>query len=674
MRSDRFHSAGRLWPLLLLLLVGCGNGEVRVCRDENESLLSDGTITVQQFRAVSDPSAGGQLRGPAPAGSDRPTKTVLLLDYSGSMFGGYGKPQKPGCGACAAGLGPDGRATRDGQPYYFAVPSFEDLLARWLDAATPQGSRQRLEILLFNARVWHLGAAGVEPFTDASQLDFSRPVGSASVSQIAGWLQQIPASPVQLDAVAAGSTEAEKALTSVLKSIPDEAVVWLVTDNIVDQGGGVVSAEDARRNLDFYNRLQRDSRIQMIAAYPLHKVDSCSWMCGTSLFVYGLYVSRFQRPESAEFHRLGGTTPDGGGPTRSGLLWNEALKAVAAEHSSKTAKVGGLDIAGVPLRLKPVDTEVLSFDFALHRGQALRCDARAEYGDILRCVIRATIRNTLRHQTVDSARLSFSNQTLLPRKAASRRRLPWASAVCAGQMRPIGWRVDGGPGHGGDQPIEIGPLAPLASTVVDVVFELPAIDVDTRHWKHIPGVALTDRILLDGRIKAELRDIRTSLTVDTRGLEEVYGAAELPGIFRGQELSRIEAVYPAGAVVSNDGQILGLLVLLGGGGALLLLSLVVMRFQRLHLTILVDGAEHARIGIPRLSYQPITVGGITRAALVRGWGSDYRLRPRRGYRLRRDGTSWLLVGPAGGDEIRIDIRRGWGTSRRSSRTAIQDGW
>lgn len=673
MVHSSYSYAGRLWPLLLLLLTGCGNGEVRVCRDENESLLSDGTISIQQFRAVSDPSAGGRLRGPAPAGRDRPTKTVLLLDYSGSMFGGYGKPHKPGCELCVAGLDADGSPTRRGQPYYFAVPSFEDLLARWLDAATPQGSRQSLEILLFNARIWRLGAASVEPFTEASQLDFSRPVGSASVSQITGWLRQIPDTPVQFDAAAAKTTETEKALRSVLEAIPDEAVVWLVTDNIVDQGDGVVSGEDARRNLDFYNTLQRDSRIQMIAAYPLHKADSCSWMCGTSLFVYGFYVSRFQRPESAEFHRLGGTTPDGGGPTRSGLLWNEALKAVAAEHSSKAAKAG-LDIAGVPLRLKPVDTEVLSFDFALHRGQALRCDARAEYGDVLRCVIRATIRNTLRHQTVDSARLSFSNHTLLPRKPDSRRRLPWASAVCAGQMRPIGWRVDGGPSHGGDQPIEIGPLAPLASTVVDVVFELPAVDVDTRHWRSIPEVALTDRILLDGRINAEIRNIRTSLTVDTRGLEEVYGVSELPGIFRGQELSRIAAVYPAGAVVSNDGQILGLLVLLGGGGAVLLLSLVVMRFQRLHLTVLIDGVEHAKLGMPRLSYQPITVGGIARAALVRGWGSEYRLRPRRGYRLRRDGTSWLLMGPAGGDEIRIDIRRGWGTSRRSSRTAVQDGW
>jgi hypothetical protein len=673
MISERFKTAGRLWPLLLLLLAGCGSGEVRVCPDENDSLLSDGTVRVQQFRAVSDPTAGGRLQGASPQGRNRPTKLVLLLDYSGSMFGGYGKPRNAGCALCAAGLDAAGKPVRGGQPYYFEVPAFDTLLAHWLDAATPPGSRQDLEILLFNTRVWRLGDHGVEPFGNPSQLDFARPVGTANAGQIAAWLRQIPGSPYQVDSTAANTTESEAALRAVLDAIGDEAIIWLITDNIVDRGSGVVSEEDARRNLNFYNTLQEDPRVQMIAAYPLHKADPCSWMCGTSLFAYGLYVSRSQRPESTEFHRLGGTTPDGGGPTADGLLWNKALSSVAAEYGGKAAG-SGRGIAGVPLRLKPVDTEVLSFDFALHRGQALLCDARAEYGDILRCVVRATVRNTLRHQKVDSAKLRFNNQTLLPRKPDARFRLQWASAVCASQMHPVAWRVDGGPGHSGDDPIEIGPLAPLASTVVDVVFELPAVEVDTRHWKHIPDVAFTERILLDGRITAEIRDIRTSLDVDTAGMEEVYGAPELPSIFRGQEMSRIEAVYPAGAVISNNGQLLGLLVLLGGGGLVLLLSLVAMRFQRLHLTILINGVEHAKIGMPRLSYEAIAVGGKTRAILVRGWGSDYKLRPRSGYKLRKDGTSWLLVPPGGGEEIRIDVRRGWGAGRRSSRTAVRDGW
>ncbi len=671
MRSERQRTAR--WPALLLaaLCCACQSGEVRVCEDENQSMLSDGTMRIQQFRSVTDPTAGGVLQGQAPAGGDRPSKLLLLLDYSGSMFGGYGKEQVAGCTTCAAGL-VEGKPSRRGQSYYYQVPAFSDLLARWLDAATPRSSGQELEVLLFNAGLWRLGEAGVEPFEDPAQLTFRRPVGTASSDQIAAWLRQIPGSPYDVDRRAPNSTESSRALRAVLDAVEDEALVWLVTDNIVDAGGGVVSAEDAKRNLEFYNTLRSDPRVQMIAAYPLHQSDPCSFMCGTSLFVYGIYVARFERPPSAEFHRLGGTTPDGGGPTDDGLLWNAALAELAAANSSRAASVEGIDIAGVPLRLKPVDTEVLSFDFALHRGQALRCDARAEYGDNLRCRIRATVRNVLRHQTVESAKLSLSNETLLPRKPDQRQRLPWVSAVCKGQMRPVAWKVNGGESRPGSEPIELGPLAPLETAVVDAVFETPAVDVDTGDRAHIFDVALTDRILLDGRVVAEIRDIRTSLTIDTGGLEQVYGAPELPGIFRGHKQGRIEAIFPAGAVVSNDGQILGLLVLFGGGGLMLALVLVVMRFQRIHLTVLVDDVEHAKLSMPRLSYRPLEIRGSTKATLVRGWGSGYKLRPRSGYRLRKDGATWLLVAPSEGEEIRVKVRRGWGAGGRRRRAATDD--
>ncbi len=677
MGSEHKRPGGR-WTALAaawMLALGCQSGEVRHCPDEHESMLSDGTVQIQQYRSLSDPTAGGVLSGPAPEGGDRPTKLVLLLDYSGSMFGGYGRQAAEGCDSCRAGLTAAGRPTRSQQPFYYELPVFRNLLARWLDAATPAGSGMELEVLLFNARLWRLGEDRVEPYEGPSQLSFPRPVGTASEDQIADWLRRIPGSPYDVHADAPNSTESRRALEAIVAAVEDEAVVWLVTDNIVDQGGAIVSAEDARRNLEFYDALRSEPRVQMIAAYPLHLSDGCSWMCGTSLFVYGMYVARTERPGSAEFHRLGGTTADGGGPTEKGLLWNRSLTGVAAEHSGRASSVDGVDLAGVPLRLKPVDTEVLSFDFALHRGQALRCQS-AEFGQKVTCVIRATVRNTLRHQTVDSAKLSFSNQAMLPRKTDQQRRLPWASAVCAGDMRPIAWRLDGGDSRGGDEPIQIGPLAPLASTVVDVIFELPTIHVDTRSRRHIFDVALTDKILLDGRVTAEMRDIRTSLFIDTGGLGEVYGAPELPGIFRGQEQGRIEAVYPAGAVVGNNGQLLGLVVLVGGGGLAALLILGVMRFQRIHLTVLVDGVEHLKVSMPRLSLRSLEIDGSTKAHLVRGWGSSYKLRPRAGCKLRKSGVNWRLVPPDGGEEINLSIRRGWGGSgkRQPGKAQHDDGW
>ncbi|NJL27208.1 MAG: hypothetical protein HC897_04620 [Thermoanaerobaculia bacterium] len=657
-----------LVAIVLLSLPGCQSRPIRVCPDEHESMLSDGTVQEHQFSPVSDPSAGGILQGKPPAGTERPTKLLLLLDYSGSMFAGYGKTPPPGCNSCAAGSSGSRR-------YFFGQPEFQDLLARWLDGATPAGSNQLLEILLFNERVWRLGERGVEPYSSPAQLSFSRPIGTADTAQIAAWLREIPASPYDVDPKAPGATESKPALQTVLAAIDDEAIVWLVTDNIVDRGGPNASAEDARRNLEFYNYLRSEPRLQMVAAYPVLKPEPCSWMCGSALFAYGMYVSRYERPPSTEFHRLGGTTPTGGGPEARGLLWNPVLSELAAAHSGKAAALEDIAIAGVPLRLKPIDAEVLSFDFALQRGeQALACKPGAEFDDPLECAIEATIRNTLRHQTVESATVVFTNRAMLPRKPKASQRLRWASAICADQMQPTGWRLKGGPTHAPEEPIKLGPLAPLEEVTVEYAFDLPAVGVDTSVGPHIFDVAFTDRILLDGRVSAEIRDIRTSLFLDASKLEDVYGAADLPAIFRGQQQARIVEVYPAGAVVANNGQTLGLLVLLGGGSLLLLVGLVVMRFQKLYLTVMVDGVEHAKIGMPRLSYHTLTLEGSPKAALVRGWGASYRVRALGGYRLGKDGSTWLLRTPEGGEEIRLDIHRGWGVRAHRASAAHDDGW
>ncbi len=663
---------------LAVLVGGCATGEVQICPEESESMLSDGTVRKQFFRSVSDPTAGGVLSGKPPATPDRPGKMILLLDYSGSMFGGYGEARVAGCRLCSAGLAANGQPTRRAggglQPYYFEVPEFIDLLARWLDAATPAGSRTGLEVLLFNAGVWRLGEAGVEPFTGRTQLDFNRPVSTASSDQIAAWLRRIPTNPYTVDSQAPNTTESSRALLAAIAAVDDEAIVWLVTDNIVDVGGGVVSAEDARRNLEFYATLKSEPRIQMISAFPLSQGEDCGWMCGTSLLAYGMYIARFERPDSAEFHRLGGTEPGGAGPRADGWLWNVALRDLAAEYSGRAATVAQVDVAGVPLRLKPIDTEVLTLDFNLHVGQALKCHASTEYGEELLCLASVRVRNALRHQVVESATLVFSNEVLLPRKPDERRRLPWASAVCGGQMETLLWRIRDGRTGEGTEPIEIGPLPPLAETEVEVLFMLPPIHVDTAKRTHLADVAFTNRILLDGRLQAEIRDIRTSLFIDTDGLEEVYGAPELPAIFRGREQGRIRAEYPAGAVILNNGQLFGLLVLLGAGSVIALVTLVALRFQRRQYTVLVDGAEIARLSMPRLSRRALEIGGRVRASLRRGWGPAYRLVPRSGHRLRKDGTGWILAaGGEAGEEYRVEVRRGWSAARRSQ-LATGDGW
>ncbi|MDP9119998.1 MAG: hypothetical protein M3O15_01300 [Acidobacteriota bacterium] len=663
---------------LLSLLAGCGKGALPSCPGEDERTRTGGTLPELHVGAVSGPAARGALIS-RPEGQQGPQKIILLLDYSGSMYAGYGKDQVAGCARCAAGL-VHGRPSRTvasrTQPYYVATPDFQQFLARWLDAAVPDEGGLGLEVLLFNGRVFRLGGRGAQPLLPGMALPFERRLSRASAAEVASWLRQIPANPFEVDRLAPLATDSSAALHAALDALGrDEAVIWLITDNIVDAEGGTEGAladPEARRTADFYRELDAEPRVQMITAYPIFRAEACSWMCGTSLFTYGMYISPFERPDSAEFHRLGGTTPEGGGPTAGGLLWNLALQKLAAEYSGGVAAVGRADLAGVPLRLKPIDTEALTIHFG---RPALRC-ARAEFGQELRCQARIEVRNILRHQNVESAKLRLSNEILLPRKEGGRSRLPWASAICPGQVETLDWRVQGGSQGRGIDPIEIGPLAPLQEVAVDVRFKLPAVAVDTSRRSTLLDIARTNRIVLDGLLRAEIRDFRTSLAIDPGSFASVYGSAQLPVIFRKREVGSVSAAYRIDALLANDGQALAQVVLLGLGGAGALCALVAMRFQRKQFTVYVDGIESARVSLPRFSSHEIEVLGVVRALLRRGWAPDYRLVPRRGVRVRREGPVWVLrVGDDIGQEHRIEVRRGWSSARSKAPVASRmDNW
>lgn len=659
---------------LLIVAQGCGGkSKLPSCPGEEAGTLAGGNLPNPLPLAVSDPTAGGALHGrPAQreGSTEGPSKMILLLDYSGSMYGGYGRPQVPGCSRCAAGL-VAGRPSRSAQPYYVATPEFQEFLARWLDAATPAAGDLGLEILLFNGRVFRLGESSVEPFAPSTELRFARRISQKSPEEIASWLRQLPGNPYEVDPQAPNTTDSRAALDAAIAAVSDdEAILWLITDNIVDTEGGAVADPEARLTTEFYRALDADPRVQMISAYPIFRAESCSWMCSTSLFAYGMYVSPFERPSSAEFHRLGGTTD--GGPTADGLLWSTLLQKLAAEYSGQAARVGRGDLAGVPVRLKPIDTETLTIAF---RSPALRCK-RAEFGQDLHCRARIEVQNSLRHQTVDSARLSLSNEILLPRKERGSGPLLWASAVCSGQVQTLDWHVQGGGRGSGEQPIEIGPLAPLQKANVEVSFRLPPVQVDTSRRSTLFDVAFTNQIVLDGRLRADIQDFRTSLSIRPSRFASVYGSAQLPAIFRKREVGSASTTYRIQALLANDGQALALLVLLAGGGLAALVALVAMRFQRKQFTVFIDGVETARLSLPRWSRREVEVGGSVRAFIHRGWGADYKIVPKRGVRLRRDGPAWILrIGDDIGQEHRLEIRRGWSSARRKTQFENRmDNW
>ncbi|MDP2341431.1 MAG: hypothetical protein Q8O67_10755 [Deltaproteobacteria bacterium] len=661
--------AGVVVVVVVAVLASCKGKPLVPCPGEDAALMSDGTFKTSIPQDVADPSGGGVLKGAAE--NQSPERMVVVVDYSGSMFGGFGKAQVAGCPQCRAGLTKAGVPTRSKQPFYFSTPEFRTYLSGWIDAAIPALKPVKLEVLLFNGKLWRVNDDGVTAVPAA--LPFDRPAARGDADKIAALLTKVPPDPYSVDKSGPNTTEASLALTQALAALNgQDGLIWLITDNIVDSGGD----DDAKRNLSFYELLQRDPRLQVVAAYPLHMAEQCSWMCSTSLFAYGIFASSHERPSSQVIQRLSGAGPDGSGPVDDGVLWNPRLQGIAKGMSGKPHVKDGVDLAGVPLRLKPIDADVITIKFKDQGGQALKCDRTAEFGDRLTCYSRVTIKNTLRHQVVDSALLEFDSKILLPRRADGRgaderKRLAWAQSVCTGSIKTHKWHImEGASGTGGER-IKVGPLKPLESVDVEVLFQLPPVAVSHQSPGQLFDIAFTDRILLDGWLLAEVKDVQTHLFVDTGGLEEVYGAAQLPEIFVGKKQSNLRIEYPAAASLANDGQLLSLLLLMvvGAGGGLFVL--VLLRFQRIQVTILVDGApiKDSKVSMPRLSRRPVEIDGRPWAWVKRGWG-DHKIVPANGFRvLRKDGNAVVVGQRSAGEglEHRIEVKRGWSQRTQGGR-------
>lgn len=573
-----------------------------------------------------------------------PQRALVLLDSSGSMYPGYGESEC-GASACPASLTDKG-PRRNGQSYYVALPLFQQLFTDWLAAASP--SPLVGDLLLFNAGVYHVGTDSVTRLEEGT-LPFATPLNRAEQ-----WLSVVPKDPYQLDKddkYVANITDTTAALRQALRLLEDDGIIWLFTDNIVDQPNSLVSADDADRNREFYNFIQENDQIKAAYVYPLHLSDSCSWMCGTSLMVYGLYVSSRNEVPTSALRQLGGQFQD----DAPGLLWNPKLQAIAAPLSG--ARSGG-ELAGVPLRLKPVDRDVLSMEFVpSERGETVWCDSRVEYDQPLTCEATISVQNTLRHQEVLDLELTFSNDMFRPHDSSGKP-LPWAGALCSGDLKLNGWRLGDNREWFGE-PIEVGRLGPLESKALTIQFQLPPMPVAHQDVQELLQIALTDRVLLSGGVVAQARDVRTQLVIPTEGLQDVYGASELPAIFQGQDVASLQTEAQAQAHVRNNGQLLALLSLGLGGGIVGLISLVLLRFQNVYCTVYVDSRELVRLRMPRISQQKLVIRGKHFATARRGWGAPVRLAPAPGFALKGQGSGYLLTEKATQEEHAVEVKRGW---------------
>ncbi len=638
----------------------CAKAPPPRCPEEGAAdadVVRDARVRVTTTTLPTDPTSGGRLSGPAFTGP-RAYSAVLLLDYSGSMFGGYDRPAQTSCPRCQAQ-----GTRRNAQPYFYADPQFRDFVAGLLDAVTPPGSSVGIRPILFNRSLWRFTEGKATALTPATMSTV--PTWTASTMTgpaLSQALAQIPSDPFRATGDAANETHIKPALQSAVQlalSTGDEGLIFLVTDNIADQSGGGVTADDARRNLEFYEYLKQEPRLQLVYAYPIHDAEKCTWLCGSSLFVYALQVSKRQRADTVEVDRLSGGHLGGGAANADGILWNGDVQRLAAAHAGRSPA----NIAGVPLRLKPMDLNAVNVSFERTpegKLRPLRCARSAEFGDTVPCVASLVVTNTLRHERIDSARLLLEGGTLLPHTKDSAARVRWASAVCKGTIKATKATAS----VDDDGAFVLGPIDPGKQQQLQVKLLLPAVTVAATTIGDIVDVAFADAIVVEGPMTAKVMDVRTSLLVPVSERDAVYGAKALPRIFTDRSEAEVAASFPVVAVVNNDGKVAAWLLL--GGLLLLLLVVGTLMFilQPAYCTLLVDGSEHDRYRLIRFSSRKVELRSVLYGRVKRGVGAPTFV-PVRGAQARRTGAAWAVTPPAG-SEARLELRQGRGQKRQAA--------
>ncbi len=692
----------------LLALAGCASEAPPTCEGEAEAVTSDGRVVVQT-RAPVDVTAQGALSG-KPIEGPRPMKGVLLLDFSGSMYGGYSRDAIANCERCRASA-----KRRNRQPYYFGEPEFQTLIADLVRGGAPAGTDLELAVLLFNQALYDVvpgrpkkDGGVVRKIARLDKVDLKSGRAPQSklpkvlahpirVSEHAGdvesVLRAIPKDPIKFDRKAAQQTHLAAAVASARELIGDDGIIWLVTDNINDEPAAGTSEADALRNLAFYDLLKSDPRLQAVFAYPLFDAEQCTFMCGTSLFTYGIHVSSRNRTSAREVNRMSGNHLKTGPAAADGVLWNPKLQAVAKAHKGRASTSPQNQerveaIAGVPLRLKPVDLDVVSISFEKNergRVQPLKCRKTAEFGDKIPCVATLVVRNNLRHQTVRSGTIVIENDVLLPRAdsdpkrsaSSAPERLKWAGAVCKNdiKMREISPQEANAMApkkakNLGFLEIPLRSLPPGSERKIQLLVMVPSVKIAPTSIAEVFDTAFVDTVLLDGTIHARVIDVTTALAVPPSMRKGVYGAAGLPIIFRTQSQSEIRVDFPAQVPLHNDGKLRALLLFVCLGLLGLLLFLIVLRFQRARVTVFVDGVEHAKLSLPRISRRAIERGATEIGSARRGMAGKVRFVPKKGIQAKRSGNAWVLSG-GGLSDCRVELRNGWsrgtgGSSRRSS--------
>lgn len=561
---------------------------------------------------------GASSSGPLQASAEPPTDTsgapaVIVIDHSGSMYGGY-RPGLP----------------RGGRPYFIEEPEFQALLA-----AAPASADGRASIVLFNELAYAWDGARATPLSDGQAA-----LAPALKGPLKGALSAIPAPPYAGDtaglrAPRAGATDCASTgagpncsrmevgldgAAAALHAQGGAGLIWLVTDNLYEgrsRGADGLSAAELESNASFYRRLRDDDRVRAVLAWPIHGSPE-SWLHGSTLFVYGI---AWDEASAAPWATL------------AAPLLSSGTTAALSAYATK-----GSPSPGQPFRLKPVDQDVVQI-----RLTALEGAPGKEFGEVVPLKATLTVENTLPHRRIDRLSFTVKSGKWVGFDAADGERMATVTPLC--------------PATGfGTGEITLGPIGPGQTASAEVSFGMPGVTTEWRGAGDLLELAANEKVVMAGGLDAALTEVQTSLAIDGPELQGVYGVESLPGIFADPENIPYTAAFSGQTrPIENPGLLTALLVLGAGGLAAGGVAASLFLLRRAGRELLVDGISQGPVTVGRFPGTPVLARGRPIATARLSLGGDLVLIGANGVLVRTQGRGWLCTSKDGG-QVTVELR------------------
>lgn len=438
----------------------------------------------------------------------------------------------------------------------------------------------------FQEFVRRLVAATAQPDDQVSIITFNRVTNTVlppTAANAISW-ESILAPRGQLDVIGAQSkedirfTRMPDALRELLAKLNGRnAVIWLLTDNIADRG----ASQEAADTREFYTLLATEPRVQMVYAYPLRRAPINT---ASMLMIYGITVGGSEPFTVQQLQQW-----------ESGYLSVPPLLELMAEQ---------------PFKMKPLGRNTLE----LALKETLKLDAVDESSP-LTGTVDLLLRSRFNYHTVTSATVELVAEDLNPERES-------ISKIAGNQFQ-----------FSPPQPYVVKEIQPRQSVAFTVTFQTPRVDVSPlrNRFATLMDDIFDENFTMHGIMRARVSDVRLRLDLPPE-MKGVFGAEDIPEIFRPQTVNMDELKMEIAPTVRNSGGRLLLFLLLCTllGAGLIIFCIWFFMPQNYYLSYDDSFEFYKRYSLRRKGEVRIkSDSGEVLGRLCRGWSDQWRFVPNR---------------------------------------------